>query len=327
MSQLVYSGGGSIFGGGNGTMMIEAIPFFHILVNMIVNDIGDDPNSIVATVMAAFAFSSILTGLVFFLLGACRLGSLIGYFPRHILVGCIGGVGVFLILTGFQVAMRLPEDGFDLNLDSLKLMFSSFHTFALWAIPVALAILLRVITHFVHHQLVFPVYFFVLPLVFYIIVAIGPWSLDDLRHAKWIFEVDPDPKPWYEFYSYFSIKNINWGAFWAVMPTQLALVFFGILHVPLNIPALGVSLCEDNVSLDRELVAHGFSNLAAGLTGTVPNYLAYVNSVLCKLSWMWFHQLTRSLPRRRRVPLVWLPARACDERHHVYGTWCHRLPS
>ena len=73
----------------------------------------------------------------------------------------------------------------------------------------------------------------------------------------------------------------SWSAFWAAMPTQLALVFFGILHVPLNVPALGVTLGEDNVKLDRELVAHGVSNLAAGLTGTVPNYLTYVNTVLC----------------------------------------------
>jgi SulP family sulfate permease len=34
------------------------------------------------------------------LLGALRLGSLIGFFPRHILVGCIGGVGLFLMITG-----------------------------------------------------------------------------------------------------------------------------------------------------------------------------------------------------------------------------------
>lgn len=67
------------------------------------------------------------------------------------------------------------------------------------------------------------------------------------------------------------------------MPTQLALVFFGILHVPLNVPALGVTLGEDNVKLDRELIAHGFSNFAAGMAGTVPNYLTYVNTVLCKL--------------------------------------------
>jgi len=43
--------------------------------------------AIISTTMVAFAFSSILTGLVFFTLGAFKLGSLIGYFPRHILVG------------------------------------------------------------------------------------------------------------------------------------------------------------------------------------------------------------------------------------------------
>ena len=74
----------------------------------------------------------------------------------------------------------------------------------------------------------------------------------------------------------------NWTAFWAAMPTQLALVFFGILHVPLNVPALGVSLAEDNVNLDRELTAHGYTNLAAGALGVVPNYLCYVNTVLCE---------------------------------------------
>ena len=39
-------------------------------------------------------------GITFFLLGAFKLGGLVGFFPRHILVGCIGGVGVFLIITG-----------------------------------------------------------------------------------------------------------------------------------------------------------------------------------------------------------------------------------
>ncbi len=51
-------------------------------------------------------------------------------------------------------------------------------------------------------------------------------------------------------------------------------------YPPPQVPALGVSLCEDNVKLDRELIAHGVSNVAAGLTGTVPNYLTYVNTVL-----------------------------------------------
>lgn len=70
---------------------------------------------ITATTILAFAVSSIMTGVVFLLLGGLKLGSLVGYFPRyedrrllssvaghnvltncderitrHILVGCIG---------------------------------------------------------------------------------------------------------------------------------------------------------------------------------------------------------------------------------------------
>ncbi|WWC70385.1 uncharacterized protein I206_104335 [Kwoniella pini CBS 10737] len=280
ISQLVFSLGGSIFPGGNGSMMIEAVPFFHILVNTFESVIGDDDQAIIATTMAAFAFSSILTGLVFFALGFFKLGGLIGYFPRHILVGCIGGVGVFLIETGLEVSRGLKEEGFEYNLATIKMFFESGHVIALWTIPLALAVLLRVITHFHHHQLIFPAYFFVVPLIFYAVVLIGRWDIEHLRETGWVFDVGKNTQSWWKFYTYFDFRKTHWGAFWAAMPTQLALVFFGILHVPLNVPALGVSLAEDNVKLDRELIAHGFSNFAAGLIGTVPNYLTYVNTVL-----------------------------------------------
>lgn len=61
---------------------------------------------------------------------------------------------------------------------------------------------------------------------------------------------------------------------------MFALTFFGILHVPINVPALGVSTGEDNVDVDRELIAHGISNALSGLMGSIQNYLVYTNSIL-----------------------------------------------
>ena len=63
------------------------------------------------------------------------------------------------------------------------------------------------------------------------------------------------------------------------MPTQFALLFFNILHPPLNVPALAVSLDHD-IDTNHELTSHGYSNFLAGLFGTTPNYLVYVNTVL-----------------------------------------------
>ncbi|PWZ03688.1 hypothetical protein BCV70DRAFT_21920 [Testicularia cyperi] len=285
LSQLVYTLGGSIFKGGNGSMMIEVVPFFHILVKIIIDELGDDdPRAVIATSMVAFALSSVLTGLAFLLLGALRLGVLIGFFPRHILVGCIGGVGIFLIETGLEVCGRLQsEDGFQYNMDTLRYFFQSGHMIALWLPPLLLAILLRLITSRFHHPLIFPGYFLLIPVVFYVVAsgALG-LSMQNLRDGGWVFDIGEaaSKAPFYRFYTYFDFSRTSLRALWATMPTQLALVFFGILHVPLNVPALGVSINEDNVDTDRELVAHGISNVLAGLIGTVPNYLCYVNSVL-----------------------------------------------
>ena len=61
---------------------------------------------------------------------------------------------------------------------------------------------------------------------------------------------------------------------------MFALTFFGILHVPINVPALAVATKEDDLNLNRELVAHGFSNAISGFVGSIQNYLVYVNSEL-----------------------------------------------
>ena len=50
---------------------------------------------------------------------------------------------------------------------------------------------------------------------------------------------------------------------------MFALTFFGILHVPINVPALGVAVQEDNVHINRELIAHGLSNALSGFAGSI----------------------------------------------------------
>ena len=66
----------------------------------IMETVGEErPQAVLATTILSYALSSILTGLVFWLMGQCHLGALIGFFPRHILIGCIGGVGFFLVVT------------------------------------------------------------------------------------------------------------------------------------------------------------------------------------------------------------------------------------
>ena len=73
---------------------------------------------------------------------------------------------------------------------------------------------------------------------------------------------------------------MRWDAVAETIPAMFALTFFGILHVPINVPSLAFSVGEDNVNLDRELIAHGLSNALSGFAGSIQNYLVYSNSVL-----------------------------------------------
>ncbi|KAI8456885.1 sulfate transporter family-domain-containing protein [Phakopsora pachyrhizi] len=280
ISQLVYSLGGSSFSGATGSMMIESVPFMHVIANKITKIIGPElPERIIATTMVAFALSSIFTGFAFFLLGALRMGKLMGFFPRHILVGCIGSVGVFLFITGIEVTGKLTQ-GFSLNGDVIGHLLER-RILPQWTVPLSLAILLRIITRIFTQPFVVPAYFIFIPVGFYSIIALAGISLDRLRQNGWIFEFNTsqNQNP-LAFYKLFRFDLVDLTALRATITAQLAMIFFGLLHVPLNVPALALSTGKDDLDVDRELIAHGISNTLAGFAGTVSNYLCYVNSVL-----------------------------------------------
>lgn len=282
ISQLVFSCGGSIFKGGIGSEMIEAVPFFHQMAFIILNRVGDDnPRAVLATCVLSFSASSILTGLVFFLMGTCRLGSLIGFFPRHILIGCIGGVGFFLLKTGIEVSARLST--FEYDLPTMQKLFH-LDTLFLWTIPLVLAVGLLVLKRFVHSNFLVGAYFISVAAIFYIVKFSARVSMGVLRNRGWVFDAPSSSNPWYHFYTLYGeffrlvrlrrltsvdFTAVDWGAFADTIPAMFALTFFGVLHVPINVPALGISTGEDNLNVDRELMAHGVSNALAGFAGSI----------------------------------------------------------
>ncbi|KAK5947127.1 hypothetical protein PMZ80_001274 [Knufia obscura] len=279
IAQLVYSCGGSVFRGGIGSEMIEVVPFFHKMAFLILEKVGeDDSKSVLATTILSFAVSSILTGAVFFLMGACRLGSLIGFFPRHILIGCIGGVGWFLVATGIEVSARLPGN-LEYDIPTLKQLFRS-DTILLWTVPLVLAIILMITQRYVKSNFLVGGYFISVAAIFYFFKFAMDIQMETLHSRGWVFDSPPAGNPWYHPWTLYDFKAVHWGALADTIPTMFALTFFGILHVPINVPALGISTGEDNLNVDRELIAHGISNTLSGLCGSVQNYLVYTNSLL-----------------------------------------------
>jgi SulP family sulfate permease len=213
IAQLVFSCGGSAFKGGVGSEMIEVVPFFHKMAFMILNKVGeDDVKSVLATTILSYAVSSILTGTVFFLMGACGLGSLIGFFPRHILIGCIGGVGWFLVVTGLEVSARLSGN-LEYDLATLHKLFQ-LDTVFLWTIPLALGISLLVMKRFVKSNFLVGGYFLSVGALFYIVKFASKVSLDTLRGSGWVFEAPSSSNPWYHFYTLYGKSHWHMSTWW-----------------------------------------------------------------------------------------------------------------
>ncbi|KAH6719167.1 sulfate transporter family protein-like protein [Leptodontidium sp. MPI-SDFR-AT-0119] len=280
VSQMVYSCGGSKFRGGVGSEMIEVVPFFHKMAFTILATVGEEnPDSVIATTIVSYALSSVLTGVIFFLMGSCGFGYIVGFIPRHILIGCIGGVGVFLLMTGLEVCAGLSGN---LNFDiaTLQKLFE-LNTFILWIIPLILAIILFTVQHRVTSKYLLPIYILCIPAVFYFFVfSTDQLEPENLRENGWIFEGPAAGEPWWYFYTLYNFKLVHWGAVAETIPSMLALTFFGVLHVPINVPSLGFKLGIDDIDLDRELMAHGVSNALSGFAGSIQNYLVYSNSIL-----------------------------------------------
>lgn len=278
--QTVLSGGWSSFPNSIGSEMIEITPFFHTMALAIMNSLGEDrPDEVITTTIFCYVISAMITGVTFLLLGKLKLGKIVGFFPRHILIGCIGGVGYFLIITGLEVCTRASK--FEYSIPFLSHLFTDAGTLWKWLTPVLLTVTLVVTQNYFQNSLVLPSFYILTLLLFHFIVALIPsLSLDKLRHSGWIFPMAAADSQWYDHYRYFNIHNAHWGLIFKQLPTMLALTFFGILHVPINVPALAMSLQMDKYDVDRELIAHGWSNLISGMAGSIQNYLVYTNSLL-----------------------------------------------
>ncbi|KAH3669548.1 hypothetical protein WICMUC_004970 [Wickerhamomyces mucosus] len=286
ISQLVYSLGGSQFKSAIGSEMIEVTPFFHSMAIGILKELGGNdasPNVVISTTITTFAFSSMVTGLIFLLLGYFKLGQLVSYFPRHILIGCIGGVGYFLIVTGLEISSRLGA--FEYSLDYLSQLIEVDNLIKI-SIPILLTIVLVIVQLLNNHSLILPSFYIAVFILFHVIIIIIPnFDLNGARKLGYLFESSTSDNSkssaWYEFYKLYDFKIVDWVLVFKQIPDILALTFFGILHVPINIPALAVSTNqESDVNVDKELIAHGLSNLISGAFGSIQNYLVYTNSLL-----------------------------------------------
>ena len=91
VAQIVFTFS-SKFNDAIGLQMVENVPFCHSLAYIVIKQQGYGIEAL-STLFFLFGLASVIVGAVFYVLGKFKLGRVVYFFPSHVLVGCIGGIG------------------------------------------------------------------------------------------------------------------------------------------------------------------------------------------------------------------------------------------
>jgi SulP family sulfate permease len=275
-----------------GLQMVENVPFCHELAGIVISHQGYGVDAI-STLLVMYGLSSIVVGAVFYLLGKYRLGRVVYFFPTHVLIGCIGGIGVFIAKTGIEVALA--------DMFSIDAVIEKWNL--LWVVLV-FELVLRILEQVTkdkegkaRYALMSPIYFCMITPIFYLGLAMLGVSISDAEDAGYFFpSLDDDDgttqdtsssifgsifrdEHLWDMWTVIDFPSISWSAIWESLPTLFALTLFSLIHVPINIPAFALSTSTE-ADMNNELIAHGYSNMIAGMLGGLQNYMAYTQSIL-----------------------------------------------
>mmetsp|Transcript_40051 Transcript_40051/g.96643 ORF Transcript_40051/g.96643 Transcript_40051/m.96643 type:complete len:1036 (-) Transcript_40051:38-3145(-) len=275
-----------------GLQMVENIPFLHALCNTVIQQQGYGKEAL-STVFFLFGLSSVVVGLTFWLLGKWQLGRIVYFFPNHVLVGCIGGIGVFILITAIEVT---NNETFTFDWDGLVGFADHFHLFA---VVLFFELFLRLLMYktqdadgVAKYPYLSPVYFCCITPAFYLGLRLLGISMDQATEMGYFFPTtveagatDTTTTSWWhddnlwDIFQVIDLSTVSWSAVFHSTGTMVALAAFSLIHVPINIPAFAIST-DVEVDMNAELMAHGYANFASGMFGGLQNYVTYSNSVL-----------------------------------------------
>jgi len=210
-----------------------------------------------ATVTMTIILTTVATGVILLALGYFKLGGLVRFLPYPVIGGFLAGTGWFLIEGGIGLMAKDTPMG---------LAWFQPDIFALWIPGLALGILIHWLTLKTDKPYTIPLVMVLASLAFYAIVWGTGTSLDHLRESGWLLASSTSNGAWKFPLRAELLSQVEWGVLLKHAPALIPIVVITVVDLLLNSSAMELVTKKD-IDLNRELVAAGFGNLAAGLTG------------------------------------------------------------
>ena len=218
------------------------------------------------TVVAATFLVTVLCGIVFFVIGRFRLGSLIRFVPYPVVGGFLAGTGWLLFKNGVNVST-----GMQVKLTNLLQLFKFQLSHLIPAL--AFGVILLVAVRVRKRPLVIPAVIAIGLAGFVLWMVVTGQSIDEVRDGGWLlFRGFETTEPW-TLITGDALAGADWASVlesWAVI---LSAVFVATLAILFNISGTELVVGHD-LDTNKELRDAGVLNVISGGLGGIPGYHA-----------------------------------------------------
>ncbi len=217
-----------------------------------------------ATVAAALALTSMLTGALFFGLGVFRLGGLVRYIPYPVIGGFLAGTGWLLFQGGINVMT-----GTQLTPEFLSVLAGS-DVVIRWLPGVVLGCVLLIVLRRWTHALLTPAILFIAILLFYMTLPLSGSTIEMARQGNWM--LGPfSSEQLFQFVTPTAFLQANWTVLFFQADKIAAVVVVCVVGLLLNASGIELAVRRD-IDFNRELRAAGIANFIAGIASGFPGY-------------------------------------------------------
>jgi len=225
---------------------------------------GQDPEAVYSTAVGAIMLGSLLTGLLFIILGWFKLSGFARYVPYPVVGGFLAGTGYLLVKGSLGVLVDIP------------LSFANASKFVEapvlwnWLPGILFGLILLLVLRRFSHFLILPGSVILAMVLFYVFLAATGISIEQAGANGWLLGPFPEGGL-FKFFTPENFVRIQWGAIFSNAEMYATLFGLSVISLLLNASGLEVIYKQD-IDLNRELISAGGANLLGGVFGFPVGY-------------------------------------------------------
>jgi len=238
----------------------------HRIATSILNSAGDDADNtdvvteIVSTTIVLLGLATASLGAVLILAGKFRFADAVAYLPLPVVGGYLAFIGYFCVEAGVALCIgetiMTPSDWIKM-FDRQSLIL---------ALPGILAgIFLTFVARKCSDEAMLPISMVVIPVVFYLVLFLRGWSIEDAREGGWVGEQSP-PVPVTDLFHLVDFGKVRWELGKEITSTWAGMVFVVSFSSCLDVAAISMDMGQA-LDVNNELMTVGISNFVSGLAG------------------------------------------------------------